>query len=117
MQYMLLLYVNEGGWATLTPTQQEQGMAAYMAYNEALQKAGALISTSQLGPSSAATRGRAENGKTQVLDGPYADSKEQIGGYYLIEAPDLDTALSWASRCPAVNHGIVEVRPLLRFVK
>jgi hypothetical protein len=55
---------------------------------------------------------RTTNGKTQVLDGPYVDSKEQLGGYYLIDAPDLDAALSWAVRCPAVGHGVVEVRPL-----
>jgi hypothetical protein len=55
---------------------------------------------------------RIENSKSQVLDGPYADSKEQLGGYYLIEAPDLDGAISWANRCPAAGHGVVEVRPV-----
>jgi hypothetical protein len=65
-----------------------------------------------LQPSSSATTVRIANGKTQVLDGPYVDSKEQLGGYYLIDVPDLDAALSWAARCPAVSHGVVEVRPL-----
>ncbi len=55
---------------------------------------------------------RVANGKSQVLDGPYADSKEQLGGYYIIDVPDLDAALSWAARCPAASHGLVEVRPL-----
>jgi len=112
MQYLFLLYVNESGWTAMTPDQQKEGEAAYRAYTEALQAAGALIGVNRLHPSQAATRVTSADGKSQVLDGPYADSKEQIGGYYLIEAPDLDAALSWAARCPTANHGIVEVRPV-----
>ncbi len=62
-------------------------------------------------PTSTATKVRIVDGKTQVLDGPYAETKEQFGGYFLIEAPDLDAAVSWAARCPAARHGIIEVRP------
>ena len=87
-------------------------MGAYRAYAEALTKAGVLESGSGLSPSSTATTVRIVNDKTQVLDGPYADSKEQLGGYFVITVPDLDAAISWASRCPAASHGIVEVRPL-----
>jgi hypothetical protein len=112
MQYLLMLYVNESGWPKLTKAEQEQGMAAYMAYTEALTKAGILKGVNRLQPSPAATTVRISNGQPQVLDGPYADSKEQLGGYYIIEAPDLDAALSWAARCPAAGHGVVEVRPL-----
>ena len=112
MQYLLMLYVNEGGWTELTPAQQEQGMAAYAAYTEALTKAGVLRGSNRLRPSSGATTVRITDGKSQVLDGPYADSKEQVGGYYLIDVPDLDAALSWAARCPAASHGTVEVRPI-----
>ncbi len=112
MQYPLMLYVNEAGWPKLSKVEQEQGMAAYTAYTEALTKAGVLKGGNRLQPSSTATTMRITNGKTQVLDGPYADSKEQLGGYYLIDVPDLDAALSWAARCPAVGHGVVEVRPL-----
>ena len=112
MQYLLMLYVNEGGWHTLTKTEQEQGMAAYAAYTEALKKAGALKGADRLQPSSVATTVRIANGKPQVLDGPFADSKEQLGGYYLIDVPDLDAAISWAARCPAADHGVVEVRPI-----
>jgi len=64
-------------------------------------------------PTSAATTVRVVDGKTQVLDGPYADSKEQLGGFHIIEVADLDAAIGWASRCPTAIHGIVEVRPLL----
>ena len=112
MQYILMLYVNEAGWRNLTKAEQEQGVAAYMAYSEALRKAGVFKGTNRLQPSSVATTVRIANGKSQVLDGPYAESKEQLGGYYIIEVADLDAALSWAARCPASSHGVVEVRPL-----
>jgi hypothetical protein len=112
MQYMLMTYVQEDGWSRLTKAEQEQGVAAYMAYTEALTKAGVLTGSNRLGPSSAATTVRMANGKPQVLDGPYADSKEQFGGYFIIDVPDIDAAISWAARCPASGHGVVEVRPL-----
>jgi hypothetical protein len=113
MEYILLLYINEAGWPKLTKAEQEQGTAAYMAYAEALRNAGVFKGSSRLGSSSTATTVRAADGKPQVLDGPYADSKEQLGGYFIIEAPDLDAAISWAARCPTVGHGVVEVRPLM----
>ena len=75
-------------------------------------KAGVLHGGNRLQPTATATTVRLADGKTQVLDGPYADTKEQLGGYYLIEAPDLDAALAWAARCPRAGHGIVEVRPV-----
>jgi hypothetical protein len=112
MQYLLLLYANEHGWDSLTPAQQQQGAAAYKAYTEALQKSGALKGSNRLQPTSTATTVRNENGKAQVMDGPYADSKEQLGGYYLIEAADLDAAIAWANRCPGAGHGTIEVRPV-----
>jgi|SRR5215467_2708618 len=114
MEYMLLLHVDESGWPKLGKAEQEQGMAAYRAYTEALKQAGVFKSGSQLGPSSAAKTVRLAGGKQQVLDGPYADAKEQVGGYYLIETQDLDSALAWAARCPTVRHGVVELRQLMR---
>lgn len=112
MQYMLLLHVDEAGFGRLTPQQQEAGLAAYTAYTEALTRAGAMVKSGRLGPSAAATTVRLADGKARVIDGPYADAKEQLAGFYLIEAADLDAALSWAARCPAASHGAVEVRPL-----
>ena len=112
MQYLLLLYSNEAGWEKLTPAQQQQGYAAYMAYTEALKNAGAYIGSNRLQPVATATTVRASEGKPQVLDGPYVDSKEQLGGYFLINASDLDAALAWAARCPGAGHGTVEVRPV-----
>jgi hypothetical protein len=112
MQYLLMIYGNEDGWSQLTPAEQKQGVAAYTAYSEALKKAGVLAGLNRLQDSSAATTVRVANGKSQVLNGPFADSKEQLGGYYLIDVPDLDAAISWAARCPGAGHGAVEVRPV-----
>jgi hypothetical protein len=112
MKYLLMLYSEEGGWQNLTEAQQQQGLSAYMGYTEALREAGALVGASRLQPVSTATTVRLVDGKSQVLDGPYADSKEQLGGYYLIEAPDVDSAIAWAARCPGASHGTIEVRPL-----
>jgi hypothetical protein len=112
MQYLLALYVDESGWEKMTPEQQKQGTGAYMAYAEALKSAGVLVNSNRLRPSATATTMRTTNGKTQVLDGPFADSKEQLAGYYLIDVADLDAAMTWAGRCPAVQHGVVEVRAI-----
>jgi hypothetical protein len=112
MQYLLMLYLDESGWSNLSKEEQAQGVAAYGAYTEALKKAGILAGSNRLQPSAAATTVRIANGKSQVLDGPYADSKEQVGGYYMIDVPDLDAAISWAARCPTASHGIVELRPI-----
>jgi hypothetical protein len=112
MQYLLMAYVDEAGWPKLSKSEQEQGIAAYAAYGEALKSSGVIKGSNRLQPSSVATTVRNTNGKSQVLDGPYVDSKEQLGGYFLIDVPDLDAALSWASRCPASQHGVVEVRPI-----
>lgn len=112
MQYLLMLYAEEAGWGRMSKADQENAMAAYMAYGEALTNAGVYKGSNRLSPSSTATTVRVADGKSQVLDGPYADTKEQLGGYYLIDVPDLDAALSWAARCPGASHGIVEVRAL-----
>ncbi|HVT94766.1 MAG TPA: YciI family protein [Bryobacteraceae bacterium] len=112
MQYILMDYVNESGWPVLTDAEKDHWLGAYIAYVEAMKKAGVLKSGTGLGSSSAATTVRTVDGRTQVLDGPYADSKEQLGGFHIIEVADLDAALTWAARCPTSLHGVVEVRPL-----
>jgi len=112
MEYMLLLFSDPTGFAALTPAQTSEALAAYGAYGEALRKAGVLRHSSRLRPASTATTVRLQSGKTEVLNGPFADTREQLGGYYLIDVPDLDAALSWAARCPGASHGAVEVRPL-----
>ena len=112
MQYLLTLYADENGFNNLTPEQRQQGMAAYMAYTQALQAAGVYKGSNRLRPVATATTLRTTDGKVQVLDGPFIESKEQLGGYFLIDVPNLDAAITWASKCPGVGHGVVEVRAI-----
>jgi hypothetical protein len=112
MQYLLLIYGNEAGMQSATKADVEQTMAAYGAYTQAIKGAGVLVAADRLKPSTSASTVRVADGKTKVLDGPYAETKEQLAGYYLIEVPDLDAALSWAARCPGANYGAIEVRPI-----
>ena len=112
MKYILMDYVGESGWPQLTKDEQKHWLGAYRAYMEAMATAGVLKDSKGLEPTSAATTVRVANGKTQVLDGPYAESKEQLGGFHIIEVPDLDAAIAWAARSPTALHGVVEVRPV-----
>ncbi|MFO1068075.1 MAG: YciI family protein [Geminicoccaceae bacterium] len=112
MEYLLLIYGDEKARGSLTPAETGQMYAAYGAYTQALIDAGALRGGNELKPTSAATSVRLVGGKPQVLDGPYAETKEQLGGYYLIDVPDLDAAIAWAARCPGAQHGTMEVRPV-----
>jgi len=112
MKYILLIYGNEAGMLSASKETAGQMIAAYSAYTEAMKKAGVYVGSDRLRPTSAASTVRVANGKTQVLDGPYAETKEQLGGYYMVDVPDLDAALSWASRCPGAAHGTMEVRPI-----
>lgn len=113
MQVMLLLYSDEKGWAGMSEAEQREGFAAYFAYSDALRAAGAMVAGAPLQPTATAHTVRMEAGAPQVLDGPYAETKEQLGGYYIIDVPDMQAALHWAARCPGAAHGTVEVRPLL----
>jgi hypothetical protein len=112
MQYLLMLYANENGWETMPAAEQSQGLAAYKAYTEALQAAKVYVGGNRLRPVSDATTVTSQSGKSLVLDGPYAEAKEQLGGYYLIDVPNLDAAIAWANRCPGSSHGTIEVRPV-----
>ena len=115
MKYMLLIYGNEAAMQAARQAahvDKNQMIGAYSAYTEALTKAGVLVAGDALDSSVTATTVRVANGKSQVLNGPYAETKEQLAGYYLIDVPDLDSALSWAARCPGASHGVMEVRPL-----
>jgi hypothetical protein len=112
MKYMLLIYSNEAEKASVPEAVMKETMAAYMAYSQAMVDAGVMVGGDRLQPTSVATTVRSTDGKTQVLDGPYAETKEQLGGYFLIDAPDLDAALSWAERCPGSRYGAIEVRPV-----
>lgn len=113
MQYMLMDYVQPAGWQQLSRAEQERWLGAYRAYMQAMQAAGILGSSAGLQPASTAATVRVLEGKTEILDGPYADTREQLGGFHLINVPDLDTALTWAARSPTALHGVVEVRAVM----
>ena len=112
MQYLLMIYANESAVQSWSEPQTTQVMAAYRAYIEAMKKAGVYVGSNRLQPTRTATTVRVRDGKSNVADGPFAETKEQLGGYLLIEAPDLDAAMSWAARCPGAAHGSIEVRPI-----
>ena len=112
MKYLLLIYRNEVNMLSASKATADRMHAAYGAYTEAMKKAGVIVGGERLRPTSSATTVRAPDGKPQVLDGPYAETKEQLGGYYMIDVPDLDAAISWAARCPGAGHGTIEVRPI-----
>ena len=111
MKYLLMIYGSEQAAAKATASQNGEMMAAYTAYSQALVESSVMAGGARLKNSDTATRVRMVSGKTEVLDGPYAESKEQLGGYYVLEVPDLDAALKWAARCPGAQHGVVELRP------
>lgn len=113
MTYLLLLYGDEARWAKMSQEETARTYGAYFAYTRAMRDAGAYVEGDPLEPSTTATTVRVADGKTAVLDGPYADTKEQLGGYYKIDVANLDEAISWAARCPAASHGTVEVRPVM----
>jgi len=110
MRYMMLIHHDE---AALAAAPQKDLWAEFGAFNESLSKAAGAATGERLQPSSAATTVRQQDGKTDVLDGPYADTKEQFAGYYFVEAADLDEAISWAKRCPSSKYGSIEIRPVV----
>jgi hypothetical protein len=113
MKYMLLIYDDEKGWAKLSETERQQAMGEWMQVTQQIKSGGQYVASSQLHPTSAATSVRLRNGKRLATDGPFAETREQLGGYYLIEAKDLDEAIAIAARIPSARSGTIEVRPLV----
>jgi hypothetical protein len=114
MHYMILIYSNEADWAKIPPADLPAVFEKWMGYGQALQAAGVFRAGSQLQPVATATTLRFQGGKVLSTDGPFAETKEQLGGYYLIETSDLDSALKWAGQCPGLFNGCtIEVRPLV----
>ncbi len=112
MQYMILIYSEESD--TPPPAEaQNEVLAAYMAYNDALKKAGVYVAGDALMPTATATTVRVRGSEELVTDGPFAETTETLGGYYLIEAKDIDEAVAWAKKCPGSHHGTTEVRPVM----
>lgn len=111
MKYTLFLYNDEAQRANAPAPALQQVKAAFEAYTQSLKEAGVFVATDWLRPSDTATVLSVRDGTRHIQDGPYAASKEQLGGYYVIEVPSLDEALHWAERCPAAPRGLIEVRP------
>ena len=114
MQYMLLIYDDEQAWAGMDEAQRGQIFQAYGAYTEDMRQKGVFVAGDALQPTSTATTVRDRNGDRLVTDGPFAETKEQLGGYYLIEAESLDEAIEWAARIPSARGGTIEVRPVVQ---
>jgi hypothetical protein len=115
MQYMLLIYGDESSWGNRSEEERGEVIEAYGAFTQELQQAGAMVAGDALQPTQTATTVRVKDGETLMTDGPFAETKEQLGGYYLIEADSLDEALEWAAKVPAAREGSVEVRPVMVF--
>ncbi|HET9594979.1 MAG TPA: YciI family protein [Anaeromyxobacteraceae bacterium] len=113
MRYMLLIYDDERNPGPVTPADREASMKEWFAYTIDMKKAGAYLLGDPLQPTRTATTVRSKGGKVLTTDGPFAETKEQLGGYYLIDVPNLDEALRWAGRCPGARTGSIEVRPIM----
>jgi len=114
MQYMILIYGDEKAYASAPKAAVEQMHVAHMQYAKEMTEKKVMVGGSQLAPSTSATTLRLAGGKPVATDGPFAETKEQLGGYYLIECANLDEAIKWAGRCPSIQGGTIELRPLIQ---
>ena len=115
MRYMLNIYGDESGWDAATPDEIQAVMAAYEAFGREARDKGAYVAGDGLQPSATATLVRVRDGNRQLQDGPFAETKEQLGGFYLLECKDLDEAIEWASKIPGAHTGTIEVRPVMDY--
>jgi hypothetical protein len=113
MQYLMLIYTQESSYMKMTPQEQAAMSAEFAKYTEEITKAGKNRGGNRLAPITSATTVRVRDGKRVTTDGPFAETKEQLGGYYLIDANDLDEAIALAARIPAARVGSIEVRPIV----
>ncbi len=113
MKYMLLIYDDEQVWGRLGEAERQQIMAEYGQFTEQVKAAGQYVAGAQLQPTQSATSVRVRDGKRLLTDGPFAETREQLGGYYLVDAKDLDEAIAIAGRIPSARVGTVEVRPVI----
>jgi hypothetical protein len=114
MKYILLIYENEAEWDALTEAQQQAEMGEYFRFTDDIRRTGNHVSqvpAAPLAPTTTSTTVRVRNGKTLLTDGPFAETKEQLGGFYIVEAANADDAIALAARIPGARHGSVEVRP------
>ena len=111
--YMLLIYGDESVWSGLTPDQISAEMGAYFTYTQELEKAGVLVGGDELHPVATAKTLSVSDGKQKVVDGPFAETKEALGGYYMVNVESIEDALHWAAKCPGARYGRIEVRPVV----
>ena len=112
MQYMLLIYTDENAWAGLSEAERGEIFGEYGAFTGAIRESGNFVDGAPLHPTTTATAVRVRDGETLVTDGPFAETKEQLAGFIILELPSVDAALEWAARCPGASIGAVEIRPL-----
>ena len=115
MRYLLLIYTNEQQNAQRTPEEQQVNMNAYFNFTNEVQESGAMLGGEALHPTTAATTLRVRNGQTISTDGPFAETKEQLGGYYMLNCDNLDEAIHWAAKIPGAQDGCIEIRPVFEF--
>ncbi len=115
MQYLLLIYSNENTEADMSPEQKGAFFGEYMEYTRSIQASGNFKAGDALQPVAKATTVRVRDGKSLTTDGPFAETREQLGGYYLVEAADLDEAIKLAARIPSARHGSIEIRPIAQY--
>jgi hypothetical protein len=115
MKYLCLIYESEKDWQDVSPAEGEAIMNEYFAFTENIKQNGKYLAGEALQPTSTATTVRVRNGKVSTTDGPFAETKEQLGGFYFIEANDLNDAIQVASKIPSARHGSIEVRPVVDF--
>lgn len=114
MQYLLLIYENEKHWDTVPQDERASLMKEYRAFTESIAASGNYKGGNPLQPTKTATTVRVRNGKRETTDGPFAETREHLGGYYLVDAKDLDEAIAMAERIPAARTGSIEVRPIMQ---
>ena len=113
MQYMLLIYNDPNAWATMPEAEQHEVYGKYFTFTEELRASGKMVAGDALQPTSTATSVRVRDGETLTTDGPFAETKEVLGGYYLIDVESLDEALEWGAKVPGASYGTIEVRPIV----
>ena len=113
MKYLLLIYENEQAFGSMPEAEQGKVFGEYMEFSRSIRKSGQYLGGEALQPTTSATTVRVKDGKTLTTDGPFAETREQLGGFYLVEAKDLDEAIKVAARIPGARTGSIEVRPIM----
>jgi hypothetical protein len=115
MRYLLLIYGDQDVYGRMSEAELQADMEKWFEYTRAITESGASTGGAALQPTSTATSVRDDNGNPVVTDGPFAETREQLGGYYMLDVENLDEAIKWAHRCAAINHGTIELRPIQEF--